>query len=231
MTANGADSTRAAAAVSAWIDARAAPERVRELAEACVRFVERALGVKLDYDARDALASLDHYLDDGAARSAAAKPEARGAGRPRGGRVLRRGRAAALPVVVARRGRRPERVARRARGGLPLVQPGRSSSPTRCSRRTHPAPPSGEAARAASRSTTTIATAVRRPPRRAARPCPERRVLRAVDAARGHRHRGRGHPGAPARGRRATRSGASRPTTTRPEPRETATGAGGSAHA
>ena len=41
--------------------AEEAPERVRDLAEACVRFVERALGVKLDYEP-ETLPLLDHYL-------------------------------------------------------------------------------------------------------------------------------------------------------------------------
>ena len=39
-----------------------APEEVQELAEACVRFVERALGVKLDYQP-ETLPLLDHYID------------------------------------------------------------------------------------------------------------------------------------------------------------------------
>src|SRR4051794_39609684 len=41
----------------------AAPEPVRELAEACVRFVERALGMKLDYEP-ETLSLLDHYLEE-----------------------------------------------------------------------------------------------------------------------------------------------------------------------
>jgi hypothetical protein len=49
------------------------PERIRELAEACVRFVERAVGVKLDYEA-DTLSLLDHYLEEGR-KAARAKPE------------------------------------------------------------------------------------------------------------------------------------------------------------
>ena len=53
------------------------PEQVRELAEACVRFVERAVGVKLDYSA-ETLPIVDHYLSQarGSLASAASKPEA-----------------------------------------------------------------------------------------------------------------------------------------------------------
>jgi hypothetical protein len=39
-------------------------ERARDLAEACVRFVEKAVGVRLDYQA-DTLPILDHYLEEG----------------------------------------------------------------------------------------------------------------------------------------------------------------------
>jgi hypothetical protein len=49
------------------------PERVGELAEACVRFVERAIGVKLDYQA-ETLSLLDHYLEEGR-KAAREKPE------------------------------------------------------------------------------------------------------------------------------------------------------------
>jgi hypothetical protein len=49
------------------------PERVHELAEACVRFVERAVGVKLDYEA-ETLSLLDHYLEEGR-KAAREKPE------------------------------------------------------------------------------------------------------------------------------------------------------------
>jgi hypothetical protein len=49
------------------------PERVAELAEACVRFVERAIGVKLDYQA-ETLSLLDHYIEEGR-KAAREKPE------------------------------------------------------------------------------------------------------------------------------------------------------------
>jgi hypothetical protein len=49
------------------------PERVGELAEACVRFVERSIGVKLDYQA-ETLSLLDHYLEEGR-KAAREKPE------------------------------------------------------------------------------------------------------------------------------------------------------------
>ncbi len=49
------------------------PDEVRDLAETCVRFVERAVGVKLDYQA-ETLPLLDHYLEQGRA-AAAARPE------------------------------------------------------------------------------------------------------------------------------------------------------------
>jgi hypothetical protein len=54
----------------------AAPDRVRDLAEACVRFVERAVGVKLDYEP-ETLPILDHYL--AGARAAAGERPAAGA--------------------------------------------------------------------------------------------------------------------------------------------------------
>lgn len=49
------------------------PDRVRELAEGCVVFVERALGVKLDYEA-ETLSVLDHYVEEGR-KAAREKPE------------------------------------------------------------------------------------------------------------------------------------------------------------
>lgn len=49
------------------------PPRVEELAEGCVRFVERAVGVKLDYTL-ETLPLLDHYIEQARA-SALAKPE------------------------------------------------------------------------------------------------------------------------------------------------------------
>lgn len=54
--------------------APAAPDQVRELAEGCVRFVERALGVKLDYEP-ETLPLLDHWIAD-ARGNAREKPEA-----------------------------------------------------------------------------------------------------------------------------------------------------------
>ena len=54
-------------------DVAPAPPAIQELADACVRFVERAVGVKLDYTA-ETLPLLDHYL--ASARDAAlARPE------------------------------------------------------------------------------------------------------------------------------------------------------------
>jgi hypothetical protein len=41
-----------------------APPAVKDLAEACVQFVERALGVRLDYEP-ETLSILDHYLGEG----------------------------------------------------------------------------------------------------------------------------------------------------------------------
>ena len=58
---------------SGGIDVSPPPERVGELAEACVRFVERAIGVKLDYQA-ETLSLLDHYLEEGR-KAAREKPE------------------------------------------------------------------------------------------------------------------------------------------------------------
>jgi hypothetical protein len=51
-----------------------APERVRDLAEGCVRFVERALGVRLDYEA-ETLSLLDHYIEE-SRKAARERPEA-----------------------------------------------------------------------------------------------------------------------------------------------------------
>jgi len=45
-------------------EVEAAPEPVRDLAEACVRFVEKALGLRLDYQA-ETLSLLDHYIEQG----------------------------------------------------------------------------------------------------------------------------------------------------------------------
>ncbi|MEZ4310229.1 MAG: hypothetical protein R3F14_19480 [Polyangiaceae bacterium] len=42
-------------------EAEPPPEKIGELAEACVQYVERALGVRLDYSA-ETLPLLDHYL-------------------------------------------------------------------------------------------------------------------------------------------------------------------------
>ncbi len=58
---------------SSGTDVSPPPERVGELAEACVRFVERAIGVKLDYQA-ETLSLLDHYLEEGR-KAALEKPE------------------------------------------------------------------------------------------------------------------------------------------------------------
>jgi hypothetical protein len=52
------------------------PDQVRDLAEACVRFVERKVGVKLDYEP-ETLSILDHYLAE--ARAVAAEKPAVGA--------------------------------------------------------------------------------------------------------------------------------------------------------
>ena len=58
---------------SSGVDVTPPPERIGELAEACVRFVERAIGVKLDYQA-ETLSLLDHYLEEGR-KAAREKPE------------------------------------------------------------------------------------------------------------------------------------------------------------
>lgn len=49
------------------------PERVHDLAEACVRFVERSVGVKLDYQP-ETLSILDHYLAGARATAAEKQP-------------------------------------------------------------------------------------------------------------------------------------------------------------
>jgi hypothetical protein len=50
------------------------PDQVRDLAEGCVRFVQRALGVALDYEP-ETLPLVDHWIEQ-ARRDAAARPEA-----------------------------------------------------------------------------------------------------------------------------------------------------------
>jgi hypothetical protein len=50
-----------------------APERVRDLAEGCVRFVEQSLGIRLDY-AAETLSVLDHYVEGGR-KAARERPE------------------------------------------------------------------------------------------------------------------------------------------------------------
>jgi hypothetical protein len=49
------------------------PPQVRDLAEACVRFVQRALGVELDYEP-ETLPLLDHYVEQ-ARQAAETRPE------------------------------------------------------------------------------------------------------------------------------------------------------------
>ncbi len=66
---------------------------MRDLAEACVRFVERAVGVKLDYEP-ETLPLLDHYLND--AREAAGQ-------RPEAGALVAHAAGAYLGEVVRRR--------------------------------------------------------------------------------------------------------------------------------
>ena len=73
--------------------AEPAPDRVRDLAEACVRFVERAVGVKLDYEP-ETLSLLDHYLLG--ARTAAAE-------RPAAGELVAHAAGAYFGEVVRRR--------------------------------------------------------------------------------------------------------------------------------
>jgi hypothetical protein len=71
----------------------AAPEKVRDLAEACVRFVERSLGVKLDYTP-ETLPLLDHYV--ASARGTAGE-------RPEAGALVAHAAGAYLGEVVRRR--------------------------------------------------------------------------------------------------------------------------------
>jgi hypothetical protein len=49
------------------------PQAIQDLAEACVRFVERAVGVKLDYEP-ETLPLLDHYIEQGR-KAARERPE------------------------------------------------------------------------------------------------------------------------------------------------------------
>ena len=77
MEANGAGHNGSGSAIVAADRRREPPpDRVRDLAEACVRFVERSVGVKLDYEP-ETLSILDHYL--AGARAAAAEKPAAGA--------------------------------------------------------------------------------------------------------------------------------------------------------
>ena len=70
-----------------------APEKVRDLAEACVRFVQRSLKVELDYEP-ETLPLLDHYLNG--AREAAGQ-------RPAAGVLVAHAAGAYLGEVVRRR--------------------------------------------------------------------------------------------------------------------------------
>lgn len=64
-----------ASAASAELLAAPPPETVADLAHACIRFVERASGVKLDFSP-ETLPLLDHYLEE--ARSVLSQPKAEG---------------------------------------------------------------------------------------------------------------------------------------------------------
>jgi hypothetical protein len=70
---NGAGGNGSGSAHAADRRSEPAPEQVRELAEACVRYVERAIGIKLDYEP-ETLSILDHYVEQ-SRRAAAARPE------------------------------------------------------------------------------------------------------------------------------------------------------------
>lgn len=63
-----------AAAINVGQVVTPAPAVIAELAAACVKFVEAAVGVKLDYEP-ETLSILDHYLEEGR-RAAKARPEA-----------------------------------------------------------------------------------------------------------------------------------------------------------
>lgn len=69
------------------------PDKVRDLAEGCVRFVQRALGITLDYEP-ETLPILDHYLEQ--ARVAAG-------GRPEAAAVVAHAAGAYFGEVVRRR--------------------------------------------------------------------------------------------------------------------------------
>jgi hypothetical protein len=75
VEANGAGHNGSGTALASEVrSVEAAPDRVRDLAEACVRFIERAVGVKLDYEP-ETLPILDHYLA-GARADAGERPAA-----------------------------------------------------------------------------------------------------------------------------------------------------------
>jgi hypothetical protein len=88
-----AEDMGAAAGGAAPVPVEEAPQRVRDLAEACVRFVEKAVGVKLDYEP-ETLSLLDHYLLG--ARAAAAE-------RPAAGELVAHAAGAYFGEVVRRR--------------------------------------------------------------------------------------------------------------------------------
>ena len=187
------------------------PERVRDLAEACVRFVERAVGVKLDYEPRDALRPRS------LPRAGARERERRSAGGGGASSPTRRAPTSARSCAGGTRRGGASRATTRPRGGS---SSSRSTSRSARSQLVADALLAREASRRASadgdeaearasqleleeedRDAVAARLAELPPVRRG-------RVLRAVDAARGDRHRRRRHPRAPAwaRARRPTRA-------------------------
>jgi len=71
---NGAGSNGEGTSQAAEREVGPAPDRVRDLADGCVRFVQRALGVTLDYEP-ETLPLLDHWVA-GARREASERPAA-----------------------------------------------------------------------------------------------------------------------------------------------------------
>src|SRR5580692_10665581 len=96
------------------MDETAAPERIREYAEQAVAYVQRALGIKLEYDS-DTLPVLDHYLRSVPTNRALEGDDDGGADEPKP--AIANEQTAAVQLVLATAGAYSGEVVRRRNGG------------------------------------------------------------------------------------------------------------------